>query len=72
MLAAHRAVPGAFPALGRAHVRLNDVLLSLRLPSPASAEEQLKTMPVQTARGRFGGGVVEGHPVCGEDTSVSA
>jgi len=37
------------------------------LPSPASAEEQLKTMPVQTARGRFGGDVVEGRPACGEE-----
>jgi hypothetical protein len=42
------------------------------LPSTASAEEQLKTMPVQTANGRFGGDVVEGRPACGEDTSVSA
>ena len=42
------------------------------LPSPASAEEQLKTMPVQRASGRFGGDVVEGRPACGEDTSVSA
>ena len=42
------------------------------LPSPASPEEQLKTMPVQTASGRFGGDVVEGRPACGEDTSVSA
>jgi hypothetical protein len=39
------------------------------LPYP---EEQLKTMPVQTASGRFGGDVVEGRPACGEDTSVSA
>jgi hypothetical protein len=38
----------------------------------ASAEEQLKTMPVQTASGRFGGDVVERLPACREDTSVSA
>ena len=72
MLAAHRAVPGAFPALCRTTVRLNDVLLSLRLSFPASAEEQLKTMPVQTASGWFGRDVVEGRPACGEGTSVSA
>ena len=38
----------------------------------SAAEQQLKTMPVQTASGRFGGDVVEGRPACGEDTSVSA
>jgi len=37
----------------------------------SAAEQQLKTMPVQTASGRFGGDVVEGRPACGEDTSVS-
>ncbi|HZQ70523.1 MAG TPA: hypothetical protein VFA68_18490 [Terriglobales bacterium] len=30
------------------------------LPSPASAEKRLKTMPVQTVNGSFGGDVVEG------------
>jgi hypothetical protein len=58
----------AFPALCRAHVRLSDVLLSLRPSLPGRAAQ----VPVQTASGRFGGDVVEGRPACGEDTSVSA
>jgi hypothetical protein len=49
--------------------KLNDVCFVCAL---APRGEQLKTMPVQTASGKFGADIVKARLACGEDTSVSA
>ena len=71
MLAAHRAVPGAFPALCRAHVRLNDVPVSLRPSLPGlrgraaqddagpDGEREVRRWRCRRASGLWGGYVRE-------------